>query len=245
MISKTTISVLMPFRGQAFSLHVIVLLSAMICSAASGATGPETLNMTANMIQTSCDITFVQGEQANGTVVNSIPLPDTDPSGLTSNGGSGGDCKGSECIDTTHSTAVTLKLSGCFIGKDDVKPTVTLTGFNALSADVPSTTDLGYLFRDAGDAGGTSREYAILVGKKKAMTWSAADLYNSSGGLPGGTAANSVIALTGGAGVNNGNSGNGASATVWLAVSCAFGCQSTSVRSGSLNASLTFNSTYK
>lgn len=243
MINRTAISALMPFRGRVLRLHLSVLLSAILFSAASGAT--DTLNMKANMIQTSCDITFVQGEQANGTAVSSISLPDTDPGGLTSNGGSGGDCKGSECIDTAHSTAVTLKLSGCFIGKDNVKPTVTLTGVNAQKADVSSTDNLGYLFRDAGDAGGTSREYAILVGKKKAMTWATADLYNSSAGLPGGSAANSVIALTGDVGVNNGNTGNGATATVWLAVSCVSGCQSTSVRSGSLRASLTFNSIYK
>src|SRR5690606_35727139 len=109
-----------------------------------------------------------------------------------------------------------------------------LTGVNALQGDVPSSSQSrGYLFRDAGQAGGASKEFGVVVGKVQSVQWSKSSMYNSSAGLAGGDAPNSIIALSDG---GKGTSGEGAYSTLWLAVSCGNGCNSSNTQSGTLNA---------
>lgn len=200
----------------------------------------DTMDMSANILQSACTISFIKGTSSTGTSVTSVVIPDANADAFTASPGS---CSGTACLDDANSTPVTLKLSGCGVAMDSTTPTVTLTGANAQLADVPSSdASRGYMFRDAGAAGGTSKEFAVVVGKISDVTWSSTALYNSNAGLQGGGAENSVITLTGG---GKGTSGEGAYSNLWLTVACGKGCNSQTARAGTLNASLIFSFAYK
>lgn len=215
---------------------LLIMFSFAGLAVASGAGASDTLNMSANIVQSACTISFVAGESSTGTAITTISVPEADSSQLVS---TSGECSDNKCIDTTNSQPVTLKLSQCGVAMEGTTPTVTLTGVNAVSADIKWTvaSSLPFMFRDTGSAGGTSREYAIVLGKQKNMTWgttTGTGLYN--------TTTDNVMPLTG---AGKGTSGEGASSTFWLAVSCGYGCQAPDARAGTLNASLTFSFTYK
>lgn len=215
---------------------LLIMLSLAGGAVASGAEASDTLNMSANIVQSSCTISFVAGESSTGTAITTISVPEADSSQLVSTSGKCGDNK---CIDTVNAQPVTLKLSQCGVAMDTTTPTVTLTGVNATGADIKGTVSgsLPFMFRDPGSTGGTSREYVIVVGRQKNMTWSA----DTTTGLYNTTNAN-VINLSG---AGKGTSGEGASGTLWLAVSCGYGCQYAAARAGTLNASLQFAFQYK
>lgn len=208
-------------------------LAAVCMGAMCSAYANDTLTMTATMLQGSCNISFIPGETTTGTPITGVfALPDADSENITQACAS----NTSSCFDTANATAVTLLLSGCGLGQSNTTPAVKVTGpaITAPDAGGINQGNYPYVFRDVGTAGGTSAGYGIALGKVKMMTWSVggAGIYGAA----------DYIGLTN---AQMGSNGNGAYATLWLAVTCANACADPKQRAGTLNANLQFAFSYK
>lgn len=197
------------------------------------ATAGNSVEFQATIVQKSCTIEFRDGATATSPVIpGAFQLLDADSSQLTRcvSGSQG-------CFGPTK--PVTLTLKGCGLGQTGKTPKVTLMGTQAQPADVTGPNQ--FMLRDAGIAGGTSREYFVVVAGKAVPRWSGnPDLYGV-GDVVLGSSVNEGSATTAD------SSGNGAFRTLYLGVSCGgfTNCNLPTRLAGSLTASLTFDFAYK
>ncbi len=219
-------------RRGIYGLRGGLLLAGFLVSWGAAAGG--TVTFTTNLLQSACAISFINGASSTGNAITQLNLGDVKSGELRNCGGNS-----TACI-STPSVPVTLKLSGCGIGRGSTTPTVSLSGINALTTDVTDyPAGIAYKFRDAGDVGGTSREYFVMVGKTPTVQYDA-----SANGVF--KAGDEVLGGNQGTGAAAGMSGEGAYRTLYLVVSCGIGgCSIPHTRGGTLSASLTFDFKYK
>ncbi|STB73303.1 hypothetical protein [Citrobacter koseri] len=210
---------------------MLVCLVGMISVTTAGAA--NVLGLQANIVQSACSISFT--DTGGGTTGNTISIPDVHSDMMVSIAGR---CDDNQCI-AGETAQVVLKISDCGVGDDSMIPTVNLMGTQASPDDIQQSPPgyLNFAFRDQGAAGGTSKEFFVLVAKTLSPSLSGPALYKVNDKIP---------MNTGGRAVAFGDSGEGAvSGPIYLTVSCGYGCQSAQARAGTLNASLQFSFAYR
>ncbi|WP_261128651.1 MULTISPECIES: hypothetical protein [Serratia] len=176
--------------------------------------------MTAKLTQSTCTVDV---DAANGTYL----LSSTRASDIWGATGSG--------YIQPDLTKITVKLSQCGMGDAGKVPVVTLTGPKAETAYLKQPN--GFTFRDAGTGGGTAREFFIGISKtNKPTKWDGNNFYQNLDPIKFSTT------------VGKGESGEGATATVWAGVASGIpGTHSdkSKARAGTVTATLTFTMAYQ
>lgn len=199
---------------------ICVLLCTVLLPGVGLASPNATLQMTAKLTQSTCTVDV---DAANGTYL----LPPTRASDIWGATGTG--------YIQPDLTKITVTLSQCGVGDAAKTPVVTLTGPKAEAAYLKKPN--GFTFRDAGANGGTARQFFIGITKtSKPTSWDGNNFYQNMDPIKFSTS------------VGKGESGEGATATVWAGVASGTPgnySDKSKARAGTVTATLTFTMTYQ
>lgn len=203
-------------------LRRVALLSLGL--AASGWTLPALagdVTISTNITRGTCTLDIQDG--TTNTSITSFSLGTFESADLNNNGAQVG------------FKPVKLTLSKCGVGGGGLTPKVELKGKQALDSDVASANS--YTFRNAGADGGDSHGYFIFVANSTTPKWDPVSAAGTGDGVWG---VGDFIPMAAA-----GNSGEGASKSLYLGVGCNNDCQRSTTYAGSVKASLVFEFAYQ